>query len=217
MRRYLLRILLLTGFVLIGSRFRSVTDLAPRQVHLNMEPGSYLLIQGESNVNKFQCNYLDLHADTLDVKVYWQDECLVFQDATIRLDIRAFDCGNRQMNRDLQDLLKTQNYPYISIDILCIDVSSTEGSLIIPVRQNPDKIAILTRIRIAGHEKQQRVPVEIFKKDNERNYTGSILLNLKDFNLEPPTKLMGLIRVDKMIEVHFYLKVTILDAQVKKD
>ncbi len=54
--------------------------------------------------------------------------------------------------------------------------------------------------------------VKTITTGKERNYTGTILLDLYDFNIDPPTKMLGFVRVENLIEVHFYIKVSILDS-----
>jgi hypothetical protein len=204
---YILINILLAMIMFFPVLFPPMADIEPYRVKLSMEPESYLVIHGESNVHSFQCGYNKLNEDTLEIEVFWQDNCLIFQDAVINLETRAFDCGNRQMNRDMQDLLKSGDFPFISIEIICIDVSPGP---IMPVRNNPAKISIIAGITIAGEKQQQRIPVEVLKSENERSYTGSIMVNLKDFNLNPPVKMFGLVKVDELIEVHFSIKISII-------
>lgn len=187
----------------------------PLHVKLKLEQESHLVINGETNVNSFQCLYENsLKKDTLDMNAYWQDNCLIFENARLNLATNAFDCGNNQMNKDLQNLLQTDNYPYITIDLDCIHVLNPSQQEVVSYHNRSRKITILADITIAGTTREQLLPVEIYNEGNERNYTGTISINLNDFNIKPPTKMLGLIKVNENIEVNFFVKVALLESEL---
>ena len=105
-----------------------------------------------------------------------------------------FDCGNRKINKDFHELLKSKEHPEILLKLKKIDMSE-EGNSIVTIG-----------FTIAGVNKDYKFPVEI-TRDKQLCFDGKLKLNIKDFNLEAPSKIFGLIVLDEVIEINFNLNV----------
>ena len=153
-------------------------------------PGSELIISGSTNVNKFNCRFnIDLITEEQQIKYIQEGDFSIFSDLKLDLLTNGFDCGNKRMNSDFQDLLLRENYPEIVIELDRIQSISTEY-----------RKAYVT-VHLAGKSKNYNLPV-IIKEDC---FTGKFKINIRDFGLEPPKKALGLIEVDETIEVQFNL------------
>lgn len=153
-------------------------------------PQSELTIVGSTNVNKFECRFDTDHiARKRSVKYTSEDNCLRFPDLSLDLVISGFDCGNRRMNEDFCDLLKSEEYPNIQIKIDQVKLITSEY------------VKAFITVELAGRQNKYNLPVNI----GEGSFKGKFRLNIRDFGLEPPTKAFGLIEVDKEIEVQFNL------------
>ncbi len=91
-------------------------------------------------------------------------------------------------------MLKTSEYPEIFLELKKLSMESSE------------KAIAEVLISIAGKTETYKVPVEITEGPVSQ-YTGNLVLNIKDFNLEPPKKMLGLIVVKDDIEISFCLNV----------
>lgn len=70
------------------------------------------------------------------------------------------------------------------------------------------KLQALIEITIAG--KSKSFPIEIsLEEGKDTNYSSVLELNIEDFNLEAPTKMMGLIKVNNEIAINISLHVDI--------
>lgn len=155
-------------------------------------PGSALSISGSTNVNKFDCKFnIDLTTAKQQIKYIQKENFIIFSDLKLHLLTNGFDCGNKRMNSDFQDLLLNEIYPEIVIELDRIQSFSAEY------------IKAYVTVRLAGKSKNYNLPVLI----KEDCFEGKFKINIRDFGLDPPKKALGLIEVDESIEVQFDLKV----------
>ena len=153
-------------------------------------PQSELIIAGSTNVNKFDCQFdIDLISTPRTIKYSEEGKSVSFPDLNLKLRTDGFDCGNRRMNSDFQDLLKSEEYPEIRININRIELISEEY------------VKAYVTVKLAGKENKYDLPVHIVKD----RFIGKFRMDIRDFGLEPPTKALGLIEVDAEVEVRFNL------------
>lgn len=160
--------------------------------------GSYLKIKGSSNLNKFECN-LDIAtlSDSLSVSYYESNEFLEFSNTKLVLPNKQFNCGKKMINKDFHKLLNTDNYPEISLQL---------KNVLKP--KNSDNCAEATvDVVICGIKNSYVVPVTIYDKEN-MSIASVMSININDFNLEPPKKLLGVIKVSSVIEIDLLLNFT---------
>lgn len=174
----------------------SVTMLQAQEdfekVKIEILPESTLIIAGSTNVNKFDCRFNnDLISKSITVSYVQREIRLKFSDFDLKFLTDGFDCGNRRMNSDFQDLLVAEHYPDIVISVDKIELVSSEY------------VKAFITVQIAGNENCYEFPVQT---GNDR-FEGKFKINIRDFNIEPPKKALGLIEVDEMIEVQFNLKI----------
>ncbi len=158
-------------------------------------PESKLTITGDTNISKFLCAFdSEMIPSTRKIEVSGKQEELHFKNAILILDNTGFDCGSKGINKDFHALIKTEEYPKISLELkkLCINTPT-------------DAIADLI-ITMAGKTKTYKLPVKIVDGKISQ-YRGNLSLNINDFNLKPPKKLFGLIVVKEVIDINFNLNV----------
>lgn len=177
--------------MLFGWSVQAQNDFEKETIRLL--PESELIISGSTNVNNFHCEFdIDLISDSKQVKFLHEHDLIKFYNLQLNLLTKGFDCGNRKMNSDFQDLLKSDSHPQIVIDIVQVRNLASEE----PVAE--------IRVELAGQTKHYKLPVQI----HEHRFKGKFSMNIRDFGLEPPKKALGLIIVDEHIEVAFDLKLT---------
>jgi len=93
-------------------------------------------------------------------------------------------------------MLKTQRYPNIALDLKEIIINP----------KNPNENIALLNISLAGRSKLYSIWLNVNQSD-KINASGCLKLNLSDFNLEPPKKMLGLVVVDDAIEINLDLKI----------
>ena len=157
---------------------------------------SALVIKGESNINRFNCVYDPLNLSNSLSVVYQQiGDKLVFENTALLLSNNSFDCGGRRINRDFHKLLLTDKYPEIKMKLKNIELP----------REEKDSITTQLDFTISSITKSFEVLVAYKKEKNTINFNGLVTINIEDFNLQPPKKVLGLIKVKNNINVEFNL------------
>lgn len=160
-------------------------------------PSSKIVIKGRTNVNTFKCQYNILKLDK-PISVFFKkhNDEIIFEKTTLVLENANFDCGGTAINNDFQELLKSETYPEIFIKLREITKCPNDEN----------RIQTLLDIEIAGVTRSYSIPVE-FENEDTLVIKGMLTLNLRDFNLEPPKKALGLIVVKDNIDINFQLRV----------
>lgn len=165
--------------------------------HVKITANSSLFIKGTSNVNTFTCNYNKTKLERkIPVEFRRNGKTLHFKNVHMQLDNLGFDCGNRGINRDFHELLQTEAYPKIDFHLLEVDKSASKPQAHVA-------------IKIAGKKKKYTFPVEVF--ENSTKIDGLLCLNITDFGLIPPRKMMGMIVVREDIEINFSFEIQVLE------
>lgn len=167
-----------------------------RDATVRVAPESEVVIAGTTNVNQFTCKY-NLEEMKLPIRLIYDEktEKIEFKNAKLKLANDCFDCGGRAINKDFRELLKTEEHPQVELKLLYV------------APPNPDhqKIGVGMEIRIAGVSRVYETNLECELEGNIC-VSGTIPLKLTDFGLEPPRKVLGMIKVDNDIKVKVSLK-----------
>lgn len=184
--------------VLIAVSFFSAAAQAPQSYQIKILSGSSINIAGKTNVSSFSCFHCEEIASYSEiVEVVSTPKVLRPDIAYIHAKSTAFDCGIKQMTNELQDLLCTNSYPYLEIDIHSFS-NVKENSLLAHVD-----------LTIAGTKRPVTIPITITRENDVLFCRGEKELNIVDFNITPPIKLMGLVKVKEHIQVTFDLKLQV--------
>ncbi len=149
---------------------------------------SHIAIQGSTNVNSFSCIYKnEIQLSDNVVNYFIEESQIKLKDTELLLSTSAFDCGNKGMNKDFKSLLNAEKYENIKIKVLSI----------IP---DNDCVYVIADIKISGFTKEYKF---IVNASDDGSFKGSLDLNICDFGMKPPTKMLGLVKVDETITIDF--------------
>lgn len=176
---------------------------------IRLEDQSRLWIEGVTNINTYQCT-----ADTiagfgrLDETERPSDTVEGHGSVTIDVKIPVYelDCGKKAMNKDMYEALKAGSYPQIHYQL-------KEAEFIENVFEDgAEWMRIMSRgiINVAGVEKEVNIPVLGKVLDNNRFHVkGEKELMMTEFDIQPPTALLGLIKAKNNITIKFDVIVTL--------
>lgn len=160
---------------------------------------SRLYIRGNTNINSFECSLKNYDSsDTLDY-VEGRSEIKLVARNTMTVPLHLFDCGSRQMTKDMRSALKERKHPNLEIRFHTFSGSA--------IRDNSYVMGIAD-IFLAGSNSRYTIRYHALRKGNVIKLTGTQSVNFADFNLTPPQKLNGMIRVDECLDVRFELELT---------
>jgi len=154
-------------------------------------------IEGKTNVNRFEFLY-----DTSSIKRIQsceenQEGSASSTHAKFKLPVKAFDSDNKKMNRDFYKMLEASQYPEITVKIEKAKLQKMVDGEFFP--------SIELDLTLAGNTRTVKTDCSYLKKDsgNKIILNGKTKINLENFSLRPPKKMLGLIHVNETILINF--------------
>ncbi|MEM8568186.1 MAG: YceI family protein [Bacteroidota bacterium] len=174
---------------------------------------SEIVINVETNVDNFKCR---INTTALDdfilVKNVWSDMHIDFDGFDIKYLIEDFKCPLPAMTKDLRSILKADQQPYLSLILESIAIGSNNEDF-----EELDVTAIAT-ISIAGLTR--KIPIEdgIVTNHSSASLTlkGKTEILLTDFDIAPPTKFFGLIKIEDEVSIEFKIRMVLSTPLTKK-
>jgi hypothetical protein len=220
------------GLVVVAALIVATTAQAAAETRLGFQPSSRVLLSGSSNLHGWSCSTTDLagslwlSADPdqmLDI-VERLESLAITQgrvpapavpqglDARFLLEIpiAALDCGRRGIEQDLQQTLDAARHPVIRYRFTRVESAELErrsgGELpVFALRVHGEMSLAGTTRPVSFEVLGRRTGLHTFQ------LSGRIPLAMTHFGIEPPTALLGLIRVADALSVDVRL-VLDLDA-----
>lgn len=187
--------------------FLSITFVAfSQKKHLVEIESSTFTIQGKTNVNTFECELFQNESErALNVQSQWTAYQLSFEGLRLRYEVQKFDCSIPAMNSDMQDLLKSSEYPYLFLEIHNIQVDRSNREI------ERLKVSAEVTIMLAGVYQKYQIPdgVVINRSEEKLTFRGKKTLKMTDFNIEPPTKFFGMVTVTDELKVEFEINMKV--------
>lgn len=194
---------------------------------IEIEEGSKLWIEGSASIVDYTCNAEQLSGKG-NIETVSEPEKNVKAHGEVAISVsvpvRSLECGKRGMNKDMYEALKSGDYPNINYRLLEAvrvkegeDENNQNSSETAPNGNSfseADWMNIKTTgiLEIAGAKDTTVVYVKGRVLDKGRfQIKGSKEINMKTFDIEPPTALMGLIKAKSELTVHFNVTVRLME------
>ncbi len=162
----------------------------------NVLPNSSIVIHGSSNVNTFGCASTGAFRSKAIEGTIGQGK--VSLKGSISIAINQLDCKNRMLNKDLRQTLKADQYPTLTIYFINLDkIPQLNG--------NSETIYGTVLIELAGKRKNFNLRYSLTRTKEGLLLEGGRLFTFSDFDLRPPQKIGGLIKVRDNFDVNFTL------------
>lgn len=195
--------LLLIGILTTGA---VVAQTSSAVVAVDVNKNSSLSINGSSNIVNFTLtqsseNFIQknmiITASQNDKKLYLSENRLI-------VPVKRFTSNNKMALRDFYKLLKSDEYPTMDIQLNHIDLP-----------ENP-KLATgvaVVDVTITGVTKKYQFPIKTEKNGTRYIFDIEKHINIRDFGLEPPVQMMGMLKVDEMININLKMICNIQPAE----
>jgi len=164
-----------------------------------VQPASSLQVSGKTNVNRFVCqNRAYRGADTLVLQNGGPAQPRFLQ-GRVALEADGFSCGNPVMTNDFQKTLQAKQHPHIVIALVSLERFPALACKNEPIRSEMNIWLAGTARRVVMDCLIEGEPSGVF------HLRGSHCFQFSDFNLQPPSKMLGMIRVSETLDVNFHL------------
>jgi len=156
-------------------------------------------ITGYTNVNTFELVYRSLEKDeaSSNFNLKLNNDKL---SGLFKIPITSFRSKPEKVLDDFLVLADAAHYPYITIELLN-EVGMETGC---------DHTVLPVTIRMAGCKNQYDIPVILKKTEgNQILLEGSQVIKLTDYGIDPPVKMIGLVRVENDLKINFSIIFTL--------
>jgi hypothetical protein len=184
--------------LLLGLSWQEKNDAKPLVKRWVVAGNSSLNIEGRSNLSPFCCEVTKyLEADTLQYVNNETTRQFIFNNSSLTVNINDFDCHQRIITNDFRKTLKAGQNRFLKIQFISLDAFDV---------RNPKTVRGKVEILLAGQIKCTTIDFKTSPTSTGLiQMSGSKTLLFSEFNLTPPKKLAGFIRIKEEINVHFQL------------
>ncbi|QOI98159.1 MAG: hypothetical protein HRU69_11990 [Flammeovirgaceae bacterium] len=175
-----------------------ITPSSAQQYRIFINPSSRVTVYGSTNVNQFKFRYTENISIDRPVKVDSENKILKLSGCQIDLKIHAFDSGNPIMNKDFRKMLNEDESPFIRVNLLSLAPEWERGG-----SWRKGKVEVLVEINTIAKK---------FVFDCTLENPGSLYIfgrqriSLTEFELTPPTRMMGMVRVSEWVDLDLELR-----------
>ncbi|MEZ5013296.1 MAG: YceI family protein [Chitinophagales bacterium] len=163
----------------------------------NLTPGFTITISGSSNVHDWE----ELaEKATGDAKVQWNgDGSFELKELNLKIPVKNIKSDKGSiMDSKTYDALKADDHPYITFKMLSVKSMTKSGS--------GYAIKVNGELTIAGAKRNVDIDGMVYVKEGGKLYIDtSKNLKMTDFGIDPPTAMMGAMKVSDAISIRFKL------------
>ena len=195
--------LLLIGILTTGA---VVAQTSSAVVAVDVNKNSSLSINGSSNIVNFTLtqsseNFIQknmiITASQNDKKLYLSENRLI-------VPVKSFTSSNKMALRDFYKLLKSDEYPTMDIQLNYINL---------PDNSNSTTGVAVVDVTITGVTKKYLFPIKTEKNGTRYIFGVEKHINIRDFGLKPPVQMMGMLKVDEIININLKMICNIQPAE----
>jgi polyisoprenoid-binding protein YceI len=168
-------------------------------VRLNIDSESLLQVSGTSTVHAWTCGVETfegaIEADPAAAPASSLVEALTRVQVTV--PIAGLECRNGTMNKKAHEALGGKSHPTIQYALTSARVASIDA----------DGWTVLDtagRLTIGGAERPIQMLVRgLALPDGRYRFTGSVSVKMSDFDVKPPTAMLGTMRTGDAVDIEF--------------
>ena len=167
---------------------------------LTLQPESKLWVTGTSNVRDFECAAGAVTVDVVSVPgavaLIASGEKAV-KGVGVRVPAAQLDCKNGKMNSHMLKALKATEHPEITFDLTSYELATVTSGV---------KVTLVGDLTLGGVKKSITMIAKAAPVDGGAlKVTGVQDVVLSEYGLKAPTLMMGTLKVQDLVKVHFDL------------
>lgn len=183
--------------LLIWSYF-SLVQPEEEMISWNVTADSMLEVLGTTNVSKFTCENYEYTGQEYLIQRITEGQEVGNWSGEVKITSKNFDCNNPLMTKDFKKTIEVEKYPTITIKFLGLTKDSESAT-----QKNLNGKVEITMVGISRI--YDISCVFLSSMDDTALLSGERRIQLTDFNIEPPEKFFGAVKVSDAIEINFSL------------
>ena len=201
MSKHIACIVLLNG--LLGLWAGSLWAQSGTHTQFTVLPESKLVLNGNSTMHEYSTRASLLSGTIIvDSLLFVEGKgtpLKPFYHVEITIAVKKMLSGNEKLDNNLYDALKADDHPDITYQI-------TDDS-VISAGKDSLTVRAAGKLAVAGKEKAIDMVVTVRKnQDGALTIKGSKELLMTDFDVDPPSMMLGLLKTDNAVVIHFNLR-----------
>lgn len=185
----------------------SISLQAQQGLELQILDNSKLYIEGKSNVNKFACHCTEeFPTSKIQFNSTPSNGTAHFNKTEMQITTSKLDCGKKAINKDLIKTLKAEEHPKITLELCSLKFLEAAHE------NDWQQVKAETFLTIAGTTRSMNMLVRAKQLGNFKyKIKSSEEIKLTDFDIDPPTALLGLVKVKDEMTLHLDLEIKIIN------
>lgn len=202
MNTFIKAYLFFQAFILFISVNAGTSGSDTKTTGTGKECANAISIEGSSNINQFRL----VHDNPLITTSSFLSPGNIHD---ILIPVYDFTGPNHRMLNDFFNMVNASRYPFIKI--------SLEPDDTFHLTRLPEQVKFRSKITIAGTTNHYFVACEIFScKDSDLVVKGNLMMKLTDFNITPPEKVFGAVKVNNEVFITFAFKMNTEEILTEK-
>lgn len=163
---------------------------------VTLNPNSEISIVVFTNLFSFDLKQKgdEILKEPIEVDATFENNEMYITQNQLPLTIKNFKSDNKMAQRDFYKLLNADEYPYMLLEV---------ENFSFVKKNNLYTGEVLMNITISDVVRKYRIPISVDVESENVIIKGKKRISIRDYGLEPPTALMGMIRVGEWIEINF--------------
>lgn len=174
------------------------------KVMVSLLPESEISIVVFTNLFSFDIKQSgsEITSEPISVEASLEKNKLLLSSHVLPLTIKNFKSENKMAQRDFYKLVNADQYPEMMLEVGYFEFT-----------KNSDNVYegdVLLNVTISNVQREYRFPIVASINGDKLSTGGKKRISIRDFDLEPPTALMGMIRVSEWIEINLNIECNVL-------
>lgn len=185
--------------VLLLNLTSNFTSSAVNAAIITLQKDSKLIIHGSTNLLNFTLVQTgdEIQDKPVSVILSEHDNKYFVNQNKLTLKVNNFDSTNPIAESEFYKMMQTDKYPYLKIHLHHFEKVED-------LKNNIQTNATVS-FTITGITKSYVIPVKTKITENKLYIEGKKKMSIRDFGIEPPVALLGLVKVNEWIEIDFNL------------
>ena len=169
-----------------------------------LDESSTMVIKGTSTIHDWEVDVEKMEADiTLAASDSEDNEAKNLVEAfSITIPVESLESGKGKMNRKMYDALKKDDHPEIMFFLKSAELTDNNQSA------QSFTLNATGNLNIAGSLQEVTFPVKATRVDESSfRFEGSYSLNMKDYQVDPPSAVFGTIKSGEEVTIVFNILV----------
>ncbi|MCW9707296.1 YceI family protein [Fodinibius salsisoli] len=176
-----------------------------QSVNYNVNETSTLVIKGTSTIHDWEAD-----VEKMDINIALEPATLQQDPITnpvanfsILVPVESIESGKGRMNRKIYGALEKDDYPQIKFELTKAELVESNAS------SESFELNSSGTLTIKGNSRDITFPVKATQVDgNNFRFEGSYSINMKDYDVDPPSAMFGTIKSGEEVEVVFNILVS---------